>query len=212
MNTKELLKNMTLTKRYETIQQYRQGAFKVLNPALPQLVRTDILLSTSSLEVLKEIEAVIKQDVKSLKIEDIKLEDILKRNYQNELSELINTTVCLWLMPSIQSDYNACIKAEKLEQVYPIEQRKRELDQLEKEIDTIEESIEVLKSIDVNLVQAQVDRVEQLRNQREAIKRTLSYKTKEEIKLELYGCTHRYLETILGGVQANINHLERNMV
>nr|WP_302660424.1 hypothetical protein [uncultured Clostridium sp.] len=211
MNTKKLLKEMTMKDRYNTIQQFRHGAFKVLNQSLPQLVKQDILLSLSTLEVLKDIKAVIEDDIKKLKLENINIEHIVATYREDELSDFIAMNVYLWTMGILERDYKAHQKAEKLNRVFSIESRKKELSEIEVKIKSLEESIEVLIDLDARLVKAQLEKLEELRNRKDAIEGTLHYKTEEEIKLEAYGCTYRYLENVLNNVQANIDHIERNL-
>lgn len=211
MNTKKILKEMTMRGCYETIQQFRQGAYKVLNSAIPQMVKQDILLSLSTLEILKDIKSIIEDDIKKLRVENINIKDILATYKESELSDFIANNVYLRLRGILERDFNACQKADRLNEVYPVETRKEELMELEIKIKSLEESIEVLAELDSDLVRDQVDKLEELRKRKEAIERTLDYKTEEQIRLEVYGCTYNYLNNILDNVQANIDHLERNL-
>lgn len=211
MNTKKILQQMTMEGRYETIQQFRQGAFKVLNPAIPQMVKKDILLSTSTLEILKDIKPIIEDDIKKLKVENINTEDILATYKESELSVFIANNVYLRTRAMLERDFNAYQKADKLNKVYPVETRRVELIELETKIKSLEESIDVLVELDTGLVWRSKNQLEELRSRKETIERTLNYKTEEEIKLEVYGCTYGYLKNVLENVQANIDHLERNL-
>lgn len=211
MNTKKILREMTMSGCYEKIQQFRQGAFKVLNPAIPQLVKQDILLSLSTLDILKDIKAVVEEDIKKLKVENISLKDILATHKEFELSEFIANNVYLWTRRILERDYKSYQKAEKLNRVFSIEARKTELSELEVKIKSLEESIEVLVDLDAGLVKNQLEKLEELRDRKDAIERTLHYKTEEEIKLDVYGCTYGYLKNVLDNVQANIDHIERNL-
>lgn len=211
MNTKKILKEMTMRGCYETIQQFRQGAYKVLNSAIPQMVKQDILLSLSTLEILKDIKSIIEDDIKKLRVENINIKDILATYKESELSDFIANNVYLRLRGILERDFKACQKADRLNEVYPVETRKEELMALEINIKSLEESIEVLIELDSDLVRDQVDKLEELRKRKEAIERTLDYKTEEQIRLEVYGCTYNYLNNILDNVQANIDHLERNL-
>lgn len=211
MKTKQLLKEITLVKRYEAIQQFKQGAFKVLNPAIPQLVKQDVLLAMATLEVLKEIKSIVEEDIKSLKVEDIKVVEILERRYESEIAELVRNKVCPWSISTIEKDYKAIKKGEQIEKVWSRTSRIKELEQLEKTMIEIEESISILADIDYSLVRNQIDELERLRGKKETIDRTLNYKSEEQIKVEIYGCTYNFLNNILEGVQANIEHIEGNL-
>lgn len=211
MNTKKLLKEMTMRECYETIQQFRNDAFKILNPAIPQMVKKDILLSLSILEILKEIKVIVKEDIKKLKVENINIEDILATYKESELSDFIANNVYLRTKVILERDFSTYQKTNKLNKVYPVETRRAELIELQSKIKSLEESIEVLVDLDADLVSNQVGSLEELRKRKEAIERTLYYKTDEEIRLEIYGCTYNYLNNVLNNVQANIDHLERNL-
>lgn len=211
MKTKQLLKEMTLVKRYEAIQQFKQGAFKVLNPAIPQMVKQDVLLAIATLEVLKEIKSIVEEDIKSLKVEDINVVEILERRYESEISELVRNKVCPWSISTIEKDYEAIKKGEQIEKVWSRTSRIKELEQLEKTMIEIEESISILADIDQTLVRNQIDELERLRGKKETIDRTLNYKSEEQIKVEIYGYTYNFLNNILEGVQDGILHIERNL-
>lgn len=214
MNTKKILKTlkeMSILERYEAISQFRQGAFKVLNPAIPQMVKQDILLSIATLEMLKDVKPIIEDDIEKLKLENISIKDILATHKKIELSDFIANNVYLRLRGILERDFNAYQKAERLNKVYPLETRKAELNELKAKIESLQQSIEVLVDLDADLVRNQVDKLEELRNRKEAIERTIDYKTEEEIKLEIYGCTYGYLKSVLDNVQANIDHIERNL-
>ena len=208
MNTKKILKDMTLVQRYNTIECYRGDCFKVLNRAIPDLARRDILLTTSTLEILQEVEKVIQNDIDNLNIGKINVENILAGVNQDELSLFIKKA-CAWTMWSLQESYDAIKREEVLNKTWSLESRQKELQKLDKNILEIEESIEVLSEINIDLVKSQQEELDRLRKRKETILGTLNFKTEKEIQIEIYGYVYSYLNNILKNVQDDIEYLER---
>ena len=209
MNTKKILNDMTLLQRYNVLEYYRSDCFKILNRAIPDLAKRDVLLTTSTIEILKDIKEVIENDINTLKIEKINLENILGKKSNDELSELIKNKICLWTMTSLERDYQAFVKAQELNKVWSKEDRYKEIEKLDKSILELEESINILAEIDSTLVKDQYEELDKLKRRKEAILGTLNYKTKEEIQVTIYGYVYSFLNNILENVQADIKYLER---
>lgn len=209
MKTKKILNNITLLERYNALEYYRNDCFKILNRAIPDIAKRDILLTTSTLEVLQEVEKVIKADIDNLNIEKINLESILEETTKDELAQFISDKICVWSLTSLQKDYKAFKKAQELNRVWSVEARQKEVEVLEKNIAEIEESIEILAEVDITLVKNQNEELDKLIKKKEAIIGTLNYKTEEEIKLEIYSCVYSYLNNLLKNVQDDIEYLER---
>lgn len=208
MNTKKILKDMTLTQRYNTIEYYRGDCFKVLNRAIPDLARRDILLTTSTLEILQEVEKVIQNDIDNLNIGKINIENIFAGANQDELSLFIKKT-CAWAMWSLKKSYDALKWEEVFNKTWSVEARQKEVEVLEKSIAEIEESIEVLSEINIDLVDFQQEELVKLRKRKERILSTLNFKTEKEIQIEIYAYVYSYLNNLLNNVQDDIKYLER---
>ena len=207
----KFLMDMTMIERYRAITNYRLGIWQVINPSMSQTVRNNPLLSLSALQILKEIKEVIESDIDSVNLEDINVADIISTYKESELSEFIGREVCLMVLGSLKRDYEGYLKVQKLDSIYPMKVRQKDIEKLSEEIEIIRSKIETLESLNKGLGASQKKKLIELKSEKTSIEETLEFVTKEELNERIYVSVHSYMKNILNGVQENINHLERHI-
>lgn len=207
----KFLMDMRMIERYRAITNYRLGIWQVINPSMSQTVRNNPLLSLSALQILKEIKEVIESDIDSVNLEDINVADIISTYKESELSEFIGREVCLMVLGSLKRDYEGYLKAQKLDSIYPMKVRQKDIEKLSEEIEIIRSKIETLENLNKGLGASQKKKLIELKSEKTSIEETLEFVTKEELNERIYVSVHSYMKNILNGVQENINHLERHI-
>lgn len=208
-----LLNEMSLLERYRVINIYKYNSFSILNTSSTHMVEKNKLLAVTTLEVLKDIKKVILADLDNLTIDDINIIEIINNgNRETELSQLIGSEIMIYDINKIKKEYDGYLKAEKLNSVYPEEDRRNNIAELTEQISKLEKTIEALESIDNMLGQSQKQKMNQLTKEKIALEESLNYITETDIKERIYVHTYTYLNNVLTTIVEGIDYLERNIV
>lgn len=203
-----VLRGKNLEQKYRAIDIFIKDIFRVTNTALPQVAKQNEIMSTIVLRELKELVAVVEEDIKGISITDISVEDIVGAK-EKEVSKLIHSILCGYPYTGIENDYKVFKKYEKLNEVFPIEERQAKVEQLKEEIDRVQRSIETIMEVDSQLAKNYILKKSNLEREYNAIQETLYCKSLEEIRLQAYGSLVYRLENFKEVIKNKINFLER---
>lgn len=202
--------NKRMVERYREINRFRYSIFKVTNPAVPTEVRENPILAGIVLDKLKELREETQQDIDNIVIDMIDIEDILGER-ESEVSGLLANEVMLFELETTRKQYKNYLKAQKLDEIFPLADRKKKAEELEKEINNLTLTIESLEEIEPKLVASQKDKVGKLQEELMALEETFEFVSIEEIRSNVFVRLHGYLGNILNDINSKIAFIERNV-
>lgn len=209
MTKNKLQKSKRMIERYREINKFKYSIFKITNPSIPTEVSSNPILAMIILEKLRELIEEIQGDIDSVSIDSIDIEDIIK-NKNSEISELLVSEICLFDLESIKNQYENCLKAEKLNSIFPLADRKNKVKELKREINNLQLTIESLEKIEPRLALTQKEKVKNLQKEKEALEETFNFHSIEEIEVNLFIRLQNYLISISNDFDNKINFIERN--
>lgn len=201
--------NKRMADRYREINRFRYSIFKITNPAIPNEVRENPILAQIVLDKLKELREEIKNDIDNLAIDMIDIADILGER-ESEVSEIIANEVMLFELETTRNNYRNYLKAQRLNEIFPLGDRKKKAEELEKEINNLSLTIEALEKIEPKLVASQREKLLKLEDELMALEETFDFVSIEDIKANVFVRLHGYLGNVLSDIDSKIAFIERN--
>lgn len=202
-----ILREKNLEEKYRTIDVFLNSIFSITNTALPQVAKQSEIMSMIVLRELKELVAVVEEDIKGISIKEIDVNDIVGAK-ESEVSRLVYSLLCGYPYTGICNDYKAFKKYEQLNEVFSLEERQAKVEQLKAEIDRVQKSIETMMEIDSVLAKSYISKKANLEREYNALQETLYYKSLEEIRLHTYGSLIYRLENFKEVIGNRIEFLE----
>lgn len=216
---KKVLNKKTMEKKHDLIKCYLESIFSLTNESLPSMTKANIIGSLKVLETLKDLEKVVEEDINSLKLNHVDVEDILGERKKG-ISNYIYLTIYNYGLHKyfdIKKTYEKYLKITSLEDIYPLEQRKLELEDKNVEIKKVEEIILRLDAAgdafdkDISLAFMYKAKLINLKREYDELSELIEYKTIEDIQLEIYNLVHYKMRQLLTIIKHKIEYLERVM-
>lgn len=213
----KLLKEMEMRKKYTGIKAYVYGSINVTNDSNPNVTKANYIGAYEALNTLKMLERTVDEDIKAFKLSDLDIKDIFTKR-EKEISQYIYGTFFEsnpYRWNDIQKKYALYLKIKKLEKVYPIEQRKKDLQDKANEIERLEEIIMHLEASEdafdtsLSMVYSKKRQLEQLKREYAEQEQLVNFETPEDLAVELYNTVYSKMNEIKELILNKINYLER---
>lgn len=212
-----ILKGMEVQKKYQVIETFLYGTFNVTNTSQPSMTKANYIGAYDALNRLKMLEKVIENDIKSLNPKDIDVVDILGKR-EKELSYFI-FSIALENYPyrfnDINKKYSTYLKVMSLEDKYPLDERKKDLEVIINKIKKTEETIAFLETMEeafdtnVSIILAKKRELEELKVQYDNQLKIVDFETPEDFAVELYNIAYSKMNQMKEMATSKIEYLER---
>ena len=209
MDTKKNL-GKKMIEKYREINRFRYSIFRITNPAIPTEVRENPILAEIVSDKLKDLKKEVEKDIDNMTIDLVDIEDIFG-NRTLEVSKLLADEIILFELETIRKQYINYLKAQKLEEIFPLDDRRKKAEELRREINNLNLTIESLEEIEPKLVASQKEKVAKLQGELMALEETFDFVSLEEIRGNVFVRLHGYLGNILSDINSKINFIERNL-
>lgn len=204
------LSKIEMVEKYRYINKFRYSIFTLTNPSMSMELNGNPIMGEIVLDKLKEIKQEIELDIDNITPEDIKADDIFGER-KLEVSKLITTNICMFDIPFYEKKYKQYLKGKRLERVFTIDMRNKEIQSLNQQIEELERIIVDLESIDEEIANDEKRKLKKLElEKREYIER-FNFPPLEEIEDFFAIKVNGYLNIILEDIDNNIDYLERNI-
>ena len=193
-----ILKRMEVQTKYQVIETFLYGTFNVTNTSHPSMTKANYIGAYDALNRLKMLEKVIENDIKSLNLKDIDVVDILGKS-EKELSDFIFSIAikkCPYKFNDIKKKYSTYLKVMSLEDKYPLDERKKDLEVIMNKIKKTEETIVCLETMEeafdtnVSIILTKKRELEELKVQYENQLQIVDFETPEDFAVEFYNMAY----------------------
>lgn len=209
MDTKKNL-GKKMIEKYREINRFRYSIFRITNPAIPTEVRENQILAEIVSDKLKDLKKEVEKDIDNMTIDLVDIEDIFG-NRTLEVSKLLADEIILFELETIRKQYINYLKAQKLEEIFPLDDRRKKAEELRREINNLNLTIESLEEIEPKLIASQKEKSARLQGELMALEETFDFVSLEEIRGKVFVRLHGYLGNILSDINSKINFIERNL-
>ncbi|EOU1463632.1 hypothetical protein [Clostridium perfringens] len=209
--SQKVFNNVNLKKKYDVINSFLDSTFKVTNEALPSMAKYNPIMSELVLKELRIIDITIQNDREKISKECIDILDILT-NRISEVSYFIYNLIIHrnpYEYKSLENDFKVYQNVQALEKTFPLEKRKKIMKDLENEINKVNDIISAISEVDNSVNRTYSNKLLELQNEYESIKRTVIFKSLEEIRDDIYNKLVFNLDSIHERVRNKIVFLEK---
>ena len=189
------------------------------NTSHPDITKRNYIASYDTLSRLRILEKVVENDINSLNLKDIDVSDILGER-KSKLSCFIYSELnerYPYDLVNFNKRYLTYLKVMALEDKYPLEERKKDLEEILNKIKKTEETIEYLEATEdafdtnMSIILRRKRELEELKVQYEEQLQIINVETPKDLAVYIFNKVYSEMKRVKGMITSKIEYLERTL-